>query len=289
MVGGISAFIAAAALGPRIGKFDKETGRPVDIKGHSVPLAALGGFILLFGFFAFNGSSQGHISQPGDGVIVAIAIKNTALSATGGAFTALIMNKTYFGDKKWSFLTTLNGCLTGMVSICGGCNQYYSYSAFAVGIIGGVSYMIITWLTIKLKVDDPLDATAVHVGGGLWGALAVPFFSYEYGILFKWNKRSGYHLAWQLAGMASIFAWTSSLCFIMFFTLRKLGILRVSFEYEIKGLDIPKHGEAAYPAESYGHGWGEKGDALAGLVKSAVSSSVVFTNKGPINYTKPVD
>ena len=79
-------------------------------------LASLGGFILVFGFFAFNGSSQGSISAPGDGAAVSIAVKNTVMSACGGAFTTLLMNKTkYFGDKKWSYLTTLNGCLTGMV------------------------------------------------------------------------------------------------------------------------------------------------------------------------------
>ena len=70
----------------------------------------------MFGFFAFNGSSQGSISAPGDGAAVSIAVKNTVMSACGGAFTTLLMNKTkYFGDKKWSYLTTLNGCLTGMV------------------------------------------------------------------------------------------------------------------------------------------------------------------------------
>ena len=79
--------------------------------------ASLGGFILVFGFFAFNGSSQGSISGEGDGAAVAVAVTNTVMAASGGAFTTLILNRTkYFGDKKWSFLTTLNGCLTGMAS-----------------------------------------------------------------------------------------------------------------------------------------------------------------------------
>ena len=72
----------------------------------------------MFGFFAFNGSSQGSIASPGDGAAVSIAVKNTVLAACGGAFTTLLMNKTkYFGDGKWSYLTTLNGCLTGMVGV----------------------------------------------------------------------------------------------------------------------------------------------------------------------------
>ena len=80
-------------------------------------LAALGGFILLFGFLAFNGSSQGAISSPGDGTVVATAVKNTVLGGTGGAFITLTLNRIkWFGNSTWSFLTTLNGCLAGMVS-----------------------------------------------------------------------------------------------------------------------------------------------------------------------------
>lgn len=83
----------------------------------TLQLAALGGFILIFGFLAFNGSSQGAISNPGDGVAVAMAIKNTVMSGTSGAFTTMFLNKLpCFGDRKWSFATTLNGALAGMVS-----------------------------------------------------------------------------------------------------------------------------------------------------------------------------
>ncbi|XP_045176658.1 putative ammonium transporter 1 [Mercenaria mercenaria] len=276
MVGGIIAFVGAWALGPRIGRFDKYTGKPVDIRGHSIPFASLGGFILVFGFFAFNGSSQGSISAEGDGAAIALAVVNTVLAASGGAFTTLILNKIkYFGDKKWSFLTTLNGCLTGMVAICAGCNQFQTYMGFITGILGGIAYMIFTWLVVKLKVDDPLDATAVHFGGGLVGVLTVPLFSSDYGIIYNWDKRSAYHLAWQLAGLCAIFAWSALLSFLTFFILMKARLLRVSFDYEMKGLDIPKHGETAYPAEAYGHGWGERGDTLSGLAKKAIASSTV--------------
>ena len=88
---------------------------------HVLKLAALGGFILIFGFLAFNGSSQASISNPGDGAAVAMAIKNTVMSATSGAFTTMFLNKLpCFGDRKWSFATTLNGALVGMVSSCKG-------------------------------------------------------------------------------------------------------------------------------------------------------------------------
>ncbi|XP_076114294.1 putative ammonium transporter 1 isoform X1 [Mytilus galloprovincialis] len=278
--GGVAAFVAAAVMGPRIGRFDKETGNPVDIKGHSVPFAALGGFILLFGFLAFNGSSHGAISSAGDGVAVATAVKNTVLGGTGGAFLTLTLNRLkWIGDSTWSFLTTLNGCLAGMVAVCASCNQITTYGAFIIGIIGGVMYMITTWTILKLKVDDPLDATAVHFGGGVWGVIACALFSTEFGVLYHWDKRSALQLAWQLAGLSAIITWTATLSFVMFYTLKKVSLLRVSFEFEMKGLDIPKHGEPAYPAESYGHGWGETGDALGSMVEK-------LRNKSPTINTK---
>ncbi|OWF37328.1 putative ammonium transporter 1 isoform X2 [Mizuhopecten yessoensis] len=274
MLGGIAAFTAALIMGPRIGRFDKDTGAPEDIKGHSVPLSALGGFILLFGFFAFNGSSQGAISNEGDGAAVATAVKNTVISGSSGALVTLIMNRLPFiGDKKWSFLTTLNGALTGMVSVCGAANQIETYGALCIGAIGGCAYMITTWVVLfKFKVDDPLDATAVHFGGGTWGVIAVAFFSTDFGILYHWDTRSGLYLAWQLVGVLAIVAWGGILCVLMFFILKKLNLLRVSFEYEMKGLDIPKHGEPAYPVEAYGHGWEEKGDTLRSMIKKSTTT-----------------
>ncbi|KAK3102396.1 hypothetical protein FSP39_011122 [Pinctada imbricata] len=272
---GVAAFVGAAVMGPRIGRFDKETKRPEDIKGHSVPLAALGGFILIFGFLAFNGASQGSISGENDGAIVSIAIKNTVMAGSGGAFTTMFMNRLkLFGDAKWSFGITLNGCLSGMVSICSSCNEVETYSALATGIIGGVAYMIVTWLMLnKLHVDDPLDACAVHFGGGVWGVIALAFFSNEVGIFYHWNADSGLQLAWQLVGLLTIIVWTAVLSFIMFYILKKFDLLRVPFILEMKGLDIPKHGEPAYPTEAYGHGWGERGDALHTMVKQSVQSS----------------
>ncbi|XP_064601317.1 putative ammonium transporter 1 [Liolophura sinensis] len=261
-LGGTAAFVGALFLGARKGRFDEESGYPVEIKGHSLPFAALGGFVLLFGFFAFNGGSQAAISNPGDGIAIAISIVNTVAAATGGGFVVLVLNKTPLGDGKWSMLSTVNGCLTGMVSACAGCNDMYTWGAFVTGLIGGVVYMLISWSVVKLRVDDPLDATAVHFGGGVTGVITIAFLSKTYGILFFGDNRSGLHLAWQLAGLAAIIGWTAVLSILIFGGLKLLGILRVNEEMELKGLDIPKHGEPAYPAESYGHGWGEKGDSL---------------------------
>ncbi|XP_072034506.1 putative ammonium transporter 1 isoform X2 [Amphiura filiformis] len=254
MVGGTAALFGAAILGPRIGRFDAN-GKPKPIEGHTVPNVALGGFILFFGFFAFNGGSQASISAEGDGVIVATAIVNTILSGSAGALVAMVIRRAGFGTGHWSFLTAVNGGLTGMVAICAGCNAVAAWGAIIIGIISGFTYLAWSWLVLKCKVDDPLDAVAVHLGGGLWGVISVPLLSYESGILTKWDLDSAKLLGWNLAGAGAIFGWSGLISLILFGVMRCIGILRVSEEIEIKGLDIYKHGEPAYPLSAYGHGW----------------------------------
>ena len=145
--------------------------------GHSVPLAGLGGFILIFGFLAFNGGSQTAISSAGDGDVVGLAIVNTILGAATGGMTVLFVNK-FALQQPWSFLMTLNGALAGMVALCAGCNLYEPWAALIVGGIGGLGFMIIHFGMLRLRLDDPLDAVGVHGGGGLVGLLCVPAFMY---------------------------------------------------------------------------------------------------------------
>ncbi|CAL1540120.1 unnamed protein product [Lymnaea stagnalis] len=257
-VGGSAAFFGALFLGPRIGRFHKETGTVINIRGHSVPFAALGGFILIFGFMAFNGGSQLTISHPGDGAAISLAIVNTVISGSTAAWTSLIIHKIGIKGKHWSLLNTLNGALAGMVAICAGCNVIRPWGATVVGAIAGISFNITSWLMIKMKIDDPVDAVAVHFGGGAWGVIAVAFLRYDTGILMHWDRQSGLVLAWQLVGLAAITAWSGGICLIIFAVMKVIGILRVTEEMELKGLDIPKHNEPAYPLESYGHGYLEK-------------------------------
>ncbi|KAK6973707.1 ammonium transporter Amt1, partial [Biomphalaria glabrata] len=258
VVGGTASFFAALFLGPRIGRFHKETGTVIRIRGHSVPLAALGGFILIFGFMAFNGGSNMTVSKPGDGAIISLAVVNSVLSGSSAAFTTLAIHKVGIMGQHWSLLNTLNGALAGMVAICAGCDTYRPWGAIIVGTIAAVSFNITSYLMIKLKIDDPVDAVAVHFGGGSWGVIAVAFLKYDTGILMSWDRRSGLLLAWQLVGYCSIALWAGGISLIMFGCLKLAGILRVPKEVEMKGLDISGHNEPAYPLETYGHGHLEK-------------------------------
>lgn len=245
LTGGVSALVGAIMLGPRIGRFG-EGG--CEIRGHSVPLAGLGGFILLFGFLAFNGGSQGSISNPGDAATVARAVVNTIISGCCGGLSVLLAYRAG-GTSTWSFLMTLNGALAGMVSICSGCDVQRPWGGMVTGSVAGLVFLGIHYAMIKLKVDDPLDAVAVHMGGGMWGLIATSLFMDD-GIVYG-NAMGVKVLTWNLAGMATIILWAGGFCTIMFGLLRVFKILRVPEEMEIKGMDILKHGEPAYPVDSW--------------------------------------
>ncbi|KAL4224963.1 ammonium transmembrane transporter [Mactra antiquata] len=259
MLGGAAGFVGAFMLGPRIGRFDPITKAPRKIRGHSIPVAALGGFILLFGFLAFNGGSLGSLTSPGDGALISLAVVNTVIGGSFGAFSAMFIQKSKkFGDGRWSLLMSINGALTGMVSTCTSVNAIYPWEACLLGLLAGPTYHITTHCVTRLKVDDPLEAVSVHFGGGLLGVFSAAFLHKDEGIFFNWNKRSGMVLLWQITGICVITAWTVSTSFILFGALKLLKVLRVPEDDEIKGLDIIKHNEPAYPIEAYGHGHMEK-------------------------------
>jgi len=262
VLGGTCALVGCWFIGPRLGRFDAE-GRPPQMPGHSVPLAGLGGFILLFGFLAFNGGSQLTISNEGDAEAVGLAIVNTILGGSAGGIVALILS--YIEQKKWSYLVTLNGALTGMVSQCAGCNVYEPWAGLVIGMMAGCVYFGVSKTMVKCGLDDPLDAVAVHFGGGILGVLCVPFFKYSTGIFWivknlndpnfdfesKDYKDPGRILGVNIAGLLAIITWSAFWSTFVFGGLQYFNNLRVDSETETKGNDMAKHGEAAYPQEAW--------------------------------------
>jgi len=192
------------------------------------------------------------------GDLIALAIVNTILGGSTGGLVVLLINKLPFFSKHWSFLMSLNGALTGMVSLCAGCNLYEPWGALIVGAIGGFWFVIVHHLMLQLKLDDPLDAVAVHGAGGIVGIVAVPFFmvvNLEVGHrgLF-WDGNVAYPwlvLGYNIAGALAIVLWTCCLSFLLFGVLYWQNILRVSADEEQSGMDIVKHGESAYPANAW--------------------------------------
>ena len=263
MVGGISAIIGAKILGPRIGKFVKdEKGNVVKVNafpGHSIPLGALGVFILWFGWYGFNGAACTTIEDLGS------VFLTTTIAPAVATVTCMIF--TWIKYKKPDVSMCLNASLAGLVAITASCDVTDAKGAFVIGIVAGLLVVFGVWLLdYKLHIDDPVGAVAVHMMNGIWGTIAVG--------LFATSKAPGYAIAMengaikaeglffgggftqlglQLLGFVSVAAW-AAVCMVIVFTVIKATIgLRASKEEEIKGLDICEHGlTSAYAGFEFG-------------------------------------
>ena len=244
-VGGWLALAGAIMVGPRKGKFGPD-GRPRAIPGHHIPLAALGVFILWFGWFGFNAGS----TTVGDASIGRIALV-TNLSAAIAAVVAMICSWSFF--KKPDASMSLNGALAGLVAITAGCNTLTPIGALIVGAFAGALVVVsVVFIEKKLKVDDPVGAISVHGVCGVWGTLACGFFNAE-SVLGTAEKSSGLfygggtsQLMSQFIGVVSAFIWAFGCGLILFGLIRVLVGLRAKEEDEYLGLDIKEHGMEAY-------------------------------------------
>ena len=237
MVGGITAFIGAAMLGPRIGKYDKNS-KPKPILGHNLLIGALGVFILWFGWYGFNGAAATDTMQ------LSQIFATTTIAPAVATVTAMLY--TWIRNGKPDVSMSLNGSLAGLVAITAGCSNVDAIGAFIIGAVAGVLVCVaVYFIEDKLKVDDPVGAVAVHGCNGIWGTLAVGFFDYKDGLFYGGGV---HHLAIQCLGILCIAGWTIITMTIVFTVLKKTIGLRVTAEEEIEGLDSTEHGlESGYP------------------------------------------
>ena len=247
MVGGISALIGAALLGPRIGKYTKdESGKIIKVNafpGHNITIGALGVFILWLGWYGFNGAAATSVEQLGS-----IFVTTTIAPAIA---TVVCMIFTWIKYGKPDVSMCLNASLAGLVAITAGCDVTDAFGAIVIGAVSGVLVVFGVWLLdYKLRVDDPVGAVAVHCLNGIWGTLAVGLFATtsapgndSYTGLFYGG---GFHLfGLQLLGFASVAAWTAVTITITFLIIKATVGLRVTEEEEIVGLDPTEHGLAS--------------------------------------------
>ena len=241
MVGGITAFIGAAMLGPRIGKYDKN-GKPRPILGHNILIGALGVFILWFGWYGFNGAAATDTMQ------LSQIFATTTVAPAVATCTAMIY--TWIRNGKPDVSMSLNGSLAGLVAVTAGCANVDVIGSFIIGAIAGVLVCVaVYFVEDKLKVDDPVGAVAVHGCNGIWGTIAVGLFATKTapectlkGLFYG----GGFHqLGLQLLGVVSVMAWTIVTMTIVFKIIDKTVGLRVSEEEEIVGLDSKEHGLAS--------------------------------------------
>ncbi|MCD8201267.1 MAG: ammonium transporter [Clostridia bacterium] len=258
MVGGCAALIGAIFEGARIGKFDRDANGKVTktnaIQGHSMTLAALGVFILWFGWYGFNGAAATSVDE-----LVTIFI-NTTIAPAVATCTALVF--TWVRNKKPDVGMCLNGSLAGLVGITAGCSCMDPVGAVVVGLVSGLLVIgVCSLLDNRLHVDDPVGAVGVHFANGIWGTLACGLFATDTGLFYGggWAQ-----LGVQTLGVVSILAWAAIWMIVIFYCIKYVPVmvkfkcgpikavkvakekgwngLRCAPEDEIVGLDMTEHG-----------------------------------------------
>ncbi len=246
MTGGFAALMGALFLGPRIGKFSAD-GKPRTINGHSIPLAMLGVFILFVGWFGFNPGSQ----LQADLAVPYIAVM-TAFAAASGAAAAMATSWAVSGKPDVGMAG--NGMLAGLVAICSGIGNFTSIGTLLTGAIAGVIVVFSIKAVEAAKIDDPVGAFSVHGVCGFWGLLATGLFATasspvgggegaSEGLFFGGGVDV---LIDQAIGGVAIAVFVSVASAILFGGIKAAGLLRVSEEEELAGLDLSEHGAPGY-------------------------------------------
>jgi len=240
-VGGWAALMGAIILGPRLGKYVKKDGK-VTVKailGHNMPLAALGVFILWFGWYGFNAAS----TLSGTDITMTDVAVTTTLAAAAGA--VLAMFTTWIFNGKPDVSMSLNGALAGLVGITAPCGVVSPLEAIIIGAVAGVLVVgSVEFFDKILHIDDPVGAISVHGVCGVWGTLAVGIFG-DLDMIGSGLTRGG-QIGVQLLGILSVFGWVIVTAGTMFLLIKLTVGLRVSEKEELRGLDLDEHGMESY-------------------------------------------
>jgi Amt family ammonium transporter len=259
-IGGWIAIAGGIALGPRLGrKFKRDGGGPM--LPHDLTIGVIGGFILWFGWYGFNPGST--LSAMDMGGIARLAANTTLAACTGGMLAVFFV---YFRTKKWDAGAITNGFLAGLVSITCPCYWVSPTGACALGAVAGVIVILGADLLEYLRIDDPIGAWPVHGLCGIWGTLSLGMFasgqfhpvgSSPTGIPLPDASNPGLTglfygggtklLIAQCVGSFIVCASTFAVAMTVFVVLNMLGLLRVSKDGEVEGLDLHEHGISAYP------------------------------------------
>jgi Amt family ammonium transporter len=264
LAGGVGAFCGAKIVGVRAGRFEENVDQE-KFEPHSVPLIVLGTLILWFGWYGFNCGSTLTMNAE-SGYLAAQVAVNTTLAPTFAGMTTAFVRRWQTG--RWNTVSMCGGMLAGLVSITAGCGNVRGYSAVIIGIIGGLVYMGAGDLFVyKFKLDDPVEAAAIHGGGGLWGCIAAA--------LFDWGKGSGHYNGWggyttdgvygmgdgllaNIVGVLVIMAWSATMHSLIFLALKAFGFLRITHHQEALGLDEDEF----TPTRAYSNAFSAKGGSM---------------------------
>lgn len=285
-LGGWGALSGALILGPRIGKYGKD-GKVKAIPGHSMSLAVIGLFVLWLGWFGFNPGSTMSFQNPADVVYILVTTNTSAIAAV---LTSTITSWLYLGKPDLGM--TINGCLAGLVGITGGCAYVSVGSSLIIGALAGILVVFAVVFFDKIKVDDPVGATSVHLCCGIFGTLCIGLFAQE-GVTSLSTRNGLFYggglglLGTQFVGIfaVGIFGFVSTS--LVWYVLKKIIGIRVSKEEELAGLDVGEHGNIAYPdfAPTTGFAQDSKADekaAVAALPKETDVKNVPVKEAIPV-------
>ena len=214
------------------------------IIAHDDSLSALGSFILIFGYIAQNAGKL----EDEEGVVGVVT--NTVMAGCVGAISCQIINKMFLKDKMRE-ISCMNGALTGVVAISGGCDVFSTWVSMVIGLLSGASYSLASRLLLHLNLDDPADVVAVNGVGGILGCLFVPLLREDgLGVFYTWSSQSGFLLLWNIVGVFSTIAWCGGIFSLIFFLLNKSAIFRLGAADDKVGY---QNSRLSYSVLSSGH------------------------------------
>ncbi len=238
MTGGVVALVGAYMLGPRAGRV---FGRPPEAS--NLGIAALGTFILWFGWYGFNVGSTLGANDPNTMGLVAV---NTTLAAAAGALGAMFYK--YMRTESWNMSFILNGSLAGLVGITAGCASVTPLAALVIGLLSGAVVVIAVTTVERMKIDDAVGAFSVHGACGAFGTLMIGIVgSSALGAPSLLDGGTLDTLGVQVVGVAVVAIWTTVISFVMFGALRAVDILHVAPEADRIGIDAYEHHASVWP------------------------------------------
>ncbi|GAM19005.1 hypothetical protein SAMD00019534_021800 [Acytostelium subglobosum LB1] len=254
MVGGTVGLVGTYIVGPRIGRFDAESGKPKPLPGHSITLSTLGAFIIWYGFYGYNTGSTLGVSW-GRTAIAARAAVTMTISGTASCATTLIVMKLYSG--KYDVSKSVNGLLAGLVATAASCALVEPWAGFVIGCVSSFVYLGASRFLLRLRIDDPLDSVPIHMACGMWGAISVGLFATQHNIeqlLRRPTNSFGLfygggveQLGVQLLGVICVSGWCLLLSAVLFTVMKRFHQLRIDPTRELMGIDMDQHGGPAYP------------------------------------------
>jgi ammonium transporter, Amt family len=209
-------------------------------------LATIGVFVLWFGWFGFN---PGSTMAADAGAIGRIAVA-TNTAAAAAAISASITAWLVLGKPDLTMI--LNGALAGLVAITASCAFVSIPSSLIIGLIAGVLVVLSVLFFDKIKIDDPVGATSVHLVCGIFGTICVGLFAQDQftpnttgnGLFLGGGTKL---LFAQITGVLGVGAFVFTTSLVCWKTIKATIGIRVPAEEEIEGLDIGEHGNVAYP------------------------------------------